>query len=111
MVQWADKSLAWKDLEFYPRVPTSGLTGWSYKQISLPEEAKTKDSVFISFLFISKFGNNMFLDDLHLQLSSYKLSDGTSKEAVCESTDSTSLWTNYYDSTGKRLLSIKKIRQ
>jgi subtilisin family serine protease len=108
MVQWCDNSFQWKNLEYYSRVPAHGLTGWSYKQISLPDEAKTKDTVFVAFMFTSKFGNNMFLDDLLFQISSYKPSDGTMKEAVCESTDSSSLWTNYFDSTGKRLLSIKK---
>ena len=111
MVQWSTDRTNWQNLEFYPRVPDGGLTGWSYKQITLPAAASARDSVYISLLFTSKFGNNLYLDNLKINYSSYKATDGVTNNAVCESTDSTSQWTNYYDSSGNRLLSIKKYAQ
>ena len=48
------------------------------------------------------------MDDLKFQISAFKPSDGITQAAACESTDSSTLVTNYYDSTGNRLLSIKK---
>lgn len=108
LIQWSDDRSTWKNLEFYPRVPVQGDTGWAYKQITLPAAAIAKDTVYLSFLFTSAYGNNCYLDDLKLQVSSYKTSNGTSTAAACESTDSTTGWTNYYDTSGNRLLSIKK---
>ncbi len=107
-VQWSADNNNWKSLEFYPRVPIQGPTGWSYKQITLPDTAAAKDNIYISFLFNSRFGLNCYLDDLKFKISSYKPSNGITRTAACESTDSISKWTNYYDSTGDRLLSIKK---
>lgn len=107
-VQWSADNSNWKNLEFYPRVPVQGLTGWSYKQITLPDTAAAKDNIYISFLFNSRFGQNCYLDDLKFKISSYKPSNGITHAAASESTDSLSKWTNYYDSTGDRLLSIKK---
>lgn len=111
LVQWSTDRINWQSLEFYPRIPVQGLSGWSYKQITLPSAASLADSVYVSFLFTSKFGNNCYLDDLKIKYSSFKSSNGVTRVAACESTDSTSQWTNYYDSTGDRLLSIKKNAQ
>jgi subtilisin family serine protease len=108
LVQWSDDRINWKNLEFYPRVPVQGDTGWAYKQITLPNAAIIKDTIFLSFLFTSAYGNNCYLDDLNLQISSFKPANGVLTYAACESTDSTTNWTNYYDSIGDRLLSIKK---
>jgi hypothetical protein len=107
-VRWSANQTTWQDLEFYPRVPVQGLTGWSYKQITLPDAALSKDTIYLSFVFNSAYGNNCYLDDLTLKISSYKTSNGTNTTAICESTDSTSMWTNYYDKNGDRLLSIRK---
>ncbi|MES2646664.1 MAG: S8 family serine peptidase [Bacteroidota bacterium] len=108
MVTWSTDKTNWQNIAFVPRVPDKGLTGWSYKQFTLPDAATSKDSIYISFLFISRYGNNCYLDDLAIKYSSFKPSDGTLTIAACESTDSLTQWTNYYDSSGDRLLSIKK---
>lgn len=108
LVQWSADRSNWQPLEYYPRVPVQGRTGWSYKQLTLPDSSLQKDTVYIALLFTSRYGNNCYLDDLHLQVSTYKPSDATTATAVCEFTDSTSSWTHYYDAAGNRLLSIKK---
>lgn len=110
-VLWSNDKSNWQTLEFYPRVPVQGLAGWSFKQITLPATSLNADTVYLSFLFNSGYGNNCYLDDLSLKVSSYKPSDGATTTAVCESTDSSTMWTNYYDSMGDRLLSIKKNNQ
>ena len=108
---WSTDRTNWQRLEFYPRVPVQGSTGWSYKQITLPASALPADTVYLSFLFNSAYGNNCYLDNLSLKISAYKPSNGITTSAVCESTDSTTMWTNYYDGNGNRLLSIKKNNQ
>jgi subtilisin family serine protease len=108
LVQWSADKKNWKTMEFYPRVPVQGNIGWSYKQLTLPDTSLPYDTVYIALQFTSAYGNNCYLDNFNLNLSSYKPADNTTAVAVTEFTDSTNLWTHLYDTLGNRLISIKK---
>ena len=108
MAQWSSDGITWNNLEFYPRVPVVGRIGWRYKQFTLPDAALAMPSVKIAFLFISKFGNNCYMDDLKITETLYKQTNGETISAGAEFTDSLSNWTSYYDITGAMMLSIKK---
>ncbi len=108
-LQWSSNGTTWNSFDSSDRTPpaSANVSGWRFKQATLPAAALNNPQIRIGFLFTSKYGNNCYMDSISIFNTRVKPTDGISKTAVSEFTDATG-WTHYNDSEGERLLSVKK---
>lgn len=63
-VEWSANGTTWVTAGTFPRY--NPVQGWKFKTVSLPAGASNQPAIFIAFKFTSDYGNNCFLDFVHL---------------------------------------------
>lgn len=66
IVQWSLNGTSWNNLDTVTRYNSSG-DNWQNRLILLPDAAENADNLYLSFLFISAYGNDLHLDNIVVQ--------------------------------------------
>jgi len=74
--QWSTDGTTWNNLTFYNRY--SATNGWTDQSDILPAEAENQSNVYIGFLFHSEYGNNVYIDDVVVDLADPEITVSTS---------------------------------
>ena len=89
-VEWSLDGTTWNIAGTFSRY--NAVQGWKVKTQALPPEAAGQATVYIAFKFTSEFGNDCYLDLVHLSPSNSAVCIGTSASYVTESGMSGYTW-------------------
>jgi hypothetical protein len=63
-LEWSTDGITWTLAGTFPRY--NAVQGWKYRSVILPPGAVNQPALYLAFKFTSEFGNNCFMDLVHL---------------------------------------------